>query len=146
MSKRNLPWEVLQRVEEICQNIRVANDFYTDLGLNVSLENPPVESEDLADLVITGRPLTAIQTGDEYRNTRIEIVLEARIPASRDDAQKLAWEAHADLMASIPKRSTTMPLGAFDPQFVSSDKLDPIPAQPFIVVQVVFSVGLSHKL
>lgn len=146
MSKRNLAWEVLQRVEEICQGIRVANDFYTDLGLSVSLENPTVESEDLADLVIVGRPLSAIQAGDEYRNTRMEIVMEARIPVSRGDAQKMAWEAHADLMASIPKRSTAMPLGAFEPQFVSSDKLEPIPGQPFVVVQVVFSVGLSHKL
>ena len=144
MTPNMLPWETLQALLAVYQTITTANGYLTNIGDNASLENPQQEVEKLPDLAITGRPKDGGEQGDLFRSWTMEVFLEARVPASRQDAQFTAWKVHADLLAATPKpkRDDSLPKGAHSIKVESSSIVQDTPSRPFVVVQVVLSIGL----
>ena len=137
-----LPWQTLQALLAIYQRVRVSNGYFTDLGQNASLESPQQNEESLPDLVIIGTPQNAGDQGQNFRSWTLEVVLQARIPASRDNAQYTAWMVHADLLAATPTKAEPLPKGATSISIASSAIVQYTPGPPFIVVQVRLLIGL----
>lgn len=139
-----LPWQALQALLAIYQTVRVSNGFMTDIGQNASLENPQQTEENLPDLAITATPQNAGSQGRSFRNCNLEVFLEARIAAGREDAQHTAWMVHGDLLAATPTRADALPKGATKIEVTSSAIVqDRVVGQPFIVVQVKLLIGLA---
>ena len=137
-----LPWQTLQALLAIYQTVLVSNGYLTNLGQNTSLENPQQTEENLPDLAITATPRNGGEQGGRFRSWKLEVFLEARIPASRDNAQHTAWMVHADLLAATPTRADVLPKGANSIDVDSSAIVQDTPGRPFIVVQVRLLIGL----
>lgn len=138
-----LPWEVLQVLQVAYQKILIRDGYLTNLGENVNLEDPTVNEDSLPVLVITGEPIGGHYQGDRFVEWSLEVTVEASIKAGRDDSQHTAWQAHADILAATPKfKPNTLPKGAHSLKITDAKILQPAPGQPFVVVQVVLSIGL----
>lgn len=137
-----LAWETLEALLAIYQTVQISNGYMTDLGTNASLENPQKTEESLPDLAITATPRDGSEQGGNFRSWKLEVFLEARVPAARDTAQHTAWKVHADLLAATPTRADALPKGATSIAIDSSAIVQDTPARPYIVVQVRLLIGL----
>jgi hypothetical protein len=142
-----ITWLIVAAIIEALRTVRTSAGFYTDFGANVRGDRYKPNEEEGQHCVVIATNLERTAQGNVTTKSTIDLLIECRVPAEIDDAERIAHRALADVaeILSPRQRAIGWPDGASGVSITSERILERPQDMPFVVAQVSARAGLVAR-